>query len=33
MDDEESAPSQSLPEGSPEPMELESVVVETKTTK
>ena len=33
MDDEESAPSQSLPEGSPEAVELESVTVETEPIK
>ena len=33
MEDEESTPSQPLPEGSPEAVELESVAVETKPTK
>ena len=33
MDDEESALSQSLPEGSPEAVELESVAVETEPIK
>ena len=33
MEDEESTPSQPLPEGSPEAVELESIAVETKPTK
>ena len=33
MEDDESTPSQPLPEGSPEAVELESVAVETKPTK
>ena len=33
MEDDESTPSQSLPEGSPEAVELESVAVETMPTK
>ena len=33
MEDEESTPSQPLPEGSPEAVELESVTVETKPTE
>lgn len=32
MEDEDSTPSQPLPQGSPEAVELESIVVETKPT-